>query len=41
MRKLMLALGAMSLAVPAAMVLPAPRAEAKSYEFKAATAPLQ
>jgi hypothetical protein len=35
MRNLMLAFGAMSLAVPAAMVLPAAKAEAKSYEFKA------
>ena len=35
MRKLMLALGAMSLAAPAAMVLPATTAQAKSYEFKA------
>ena len=35
MRKLMLALGAMSLGVPAAMVVPATTAQAKSYEFKA------
>lgn len=35
MRNLMLALGAVSLAVPTAMVLPAAKAEAKSYEFKA------
>lgn len=35
MRKLMLALGAMSLAAPAAMVLPTTTAQAKSYEFKA------
>ncbi len=35
MRKLMLALGAVSLAVPAAMVVPATTAQAKSYEYKA------
>ena len=35
MRNLILAFGAMSLAAPTAMVLPAAKAEAKSYEFKA------
>lgn len=33
MRKLILALGAVSLAVPAAMVLPAATAQAKSYDY--------
>jgi uncharacterized protein YcfJ len=37
MRKLMLALGAMSLAVPAAVVLPAATAQAKAVDYKASS----
>jgi uncharacterized protein YcfJ len=35
MRTMILALGAMSLAIPAAVTLPAPAAQAKSFEYKA------